>query len=57
MIGAQSGITNDIPADARYWGSPAMDADKLKRILVSQKHLPEIYRFYLQKKKKEEEEH
>ncbi len=55
MIGAQAGITNNIPADARYWGSPAMDADKLKRILVSQKHLPEIYRFYLQHKKKEEE--
>ena len=56
MVGAQSGITNDIPADARYWGSPAMEADRFKRILVSQKHLPEIYRFYLKQKKKEEEE-
>jgi UDP-3-O-[3-hydroxymyristoyl] glucosamine N-acyltransferase len=52
MVGAQSGITNDIPADARYWGSPAMEADRFKRILVSQKHLPEIYRFYLNKEKR-----
>ena len=46
MVGAQSGISGDIPANARYFGTPAMDANTMKRILVSQKHLPELFRYY-----------
>lgn len=53
MVGAQSGVTGDLPADGRYFGSPAMDANLTKRIMASQKHLPEIYRGFLKQEKKE----
>lgn len=42
MIGAQSGVTNNIPKGARYLGTPATKAGLQKRIMVSQKYLPEI---------------
>lgn len=51
MVGAQSGIAHDIPPDGRYMGYPADDANLTKRIFASQKHLPEIYRFYLKQLK------
>lgn len=51
MIGAQSGITHEIPADGRYFGSPALEANSMKRILASQKNLPDIYRFFLKHNK------
>lgn len=51
MIGAQSGITTDVPEDARYLGSPAMDAGLQRRILASQRYLPELYRFMRDSKK------
>jgi UDP-3-O-[3-hydroxymyristoyl] glucosamine N-acyltransferase len=44
MVGAQSGLTTDIPEAAKYFGSPAVDAGIMKRIIVAQRHLPEIYR-------------
>lgn len=47
MIGAQAGITNHIPPDSKYFGSPATEANQMKRIMAVQKHLPDIYRFYL----------
>ena len=50
MVGAQAGITNHIPADSKYFGSPATEANQMKRIMAAQKHLPDIYRFYLKNK-------
>jgi len=42
MIGAQSGVTKDIPKGAKYLGTPATEAGLQKRIMVSQKYLPEM---------------
>lgn len=53
MIGAQAGITNHIPADGKYFGSPATEANQMKRIMAAQKHLPDIYRFYLNNRQEE----
>jgi len=50
MIGAQAGITNHIPPDSKYFGSPATEANLMKRIMAAQKHLPDIYRFYQKNK-------
>lgn len=54
MVGAQSGVTHDIPPDARYIGSPAEPASIMKRVMISQKYLPEMYRFYQQQLKTHE---
>ncbi|MGI6198650.1 MAG: UDP-3-O-(3-hydroxymyristoyl)glucosamine N-acyltransferase [Candidatus Cloacimonadaceae bacterium] len=57
MVGAQSGVANSVPAGTKFFGTPAIDANLMKRILATQKHLPEIYRQYLalQKEKKHQE--
>lgn len=54
MVGAQSGIAGSIPEGAKYFGTPAVDANIMKRMIVAQKHLPEMYRAF-QKKVKEEQ--
>lgn len=54
MVGAQSGISGDVPAGARYFGTPAIDAGTMKRIVIAQRHLPEIFRAY-QKQSKDNE--
>ncbi|MCB5271730.1 MAG: UDP-3-O-(3-hydroxymyristoyl)glucosamine N-acyltransferase [Candidatus Cloacimonetes bacterium] len=46
MVGAQSGIAADVPEKARYFGTPAMDANQAKRVIVAQKHLPDMLRAY-----------
>ena len=51
MVGAQSGVSSDVPADARWFGYPATHANEMKRLLAMQKHLPEIYKFYLKHRK------
>ncbi|MCK9556979.1 MAG: UDP-3-O-(3-hydroxymyristoyl)glucosamine N-acyltransferase [Candidatus Cloacimonetes bacterium] len=53
MVGAQSGIAGSIPAGARYFGTPAADANQMKRVYVAQKYLPDMYRDY-QKRLKDE---
>lgn len=53
MVGAQSGIAASIPEGAKYFGTPAIDANSMKRMIVAQKYLPEMYRAY-QKQSKEE---
>jgi len=55
MVGAQSGVTKSIPKDAKYFGTPAIDAGLRKRIMVSEKKLPEIVQHYnkILKKKKD----
>jgi len=41
-IGAQSGVGHDIPDGATILGSPALDANKTKRVYASIQHLPEM---------------
>ena len=55
MIGAQSGVTNDIPEGAKCFGTPAIDAGLRKRIMASEKKLPEVVRYFNKLKKKERE--
>ncbi len=53
MIGAQSGLAGSVPAGARFFGTPAADANHMKRVYVAQKHLPDLLRDY-QKRLKED---
>ena len=54
MIGAQSGVMHDVPKGAKLFGSPAIDAGLQKRIMVSEKYLPEIVKEYRKRLKEEE---
>lgn len=54
MVGGGAGVTADVAPDARVWGTPARDISILKRIIASQKHLPEMYHFYQLMKKNTE---
>ncbi len=51
VVGAKSGITKDLPGNKRYFGIPAIDANIKKRIIVSEKYLPELVKFYKSYKK------
>ncbi len=51
MIGAQSGVTNNVPKGAKLFGSPAIDAKLQKRIMVSEKYLPEVVKEFRKRKK------
>ncbi len=53
MIGAQSGVTKDVPANAKFFGTPAIDANLRKRIIASEKRLPEIIKFCKKATKKD----
>ena len=46
MVGAQSGVSNSIPKKAKYFGTPAIDAGLKKRILASEKQIPNIVKHY-----------
>ena len=46
MIGAQSGVTNNVPKGAKLFGSPAIEARLQKRIMVSEKYLPDVVKDY-----------
>ena len=56
MIGAQSGVSNDIPEGVRYFGTPAIDAGTQQRIIASQKQLPELVKFVNRLRKNKGEE-
>jgi UDP-3-O-[3-hydroxymyristoyl] glucosamine N-acyltransferase len=45
MIGAQSGVSGSVPPKALYFGTPAIDAGLRKRIIASEKRIPEVVRF------------
>jgi len=45
MIGAQSGVSHSIPKNAKVFGTPAIDAGLKKRIIASEKRIPEVVRF------------
>ena len=46
MVGAQSGVSHTIPKGAKVFGTPAIDAGLKKRILASEKKLPEVVKHY-----------
>lgn len=43
-IGAQSGISNDVPPGAAYFGSPAQELMAEKRIIALRRRLPELFK-------------
>ena len=51
MIGAQSGVTNNVAKGAKLFGSPAIEAKLQKRIMVSEKYLPEVVKEFRKRKK------
>ena len=51
MVGAQSGVSNSIPENAKYFGTPAIDARLKKRVLASEKKLPDLVRYFRNKSK------
>jgi len=51
MVGAQSGVTNYIPKGAKYLGTPAKDVGLQKRIMISEKYLPEVVKEYRKRMK------
>lgn len=53
-IAAQSGVTHSIPDGATVLGTPALPADKMKKIYVIQRKLEEMYA-YLNELKRERE--
>ena len=44
MIGAQAGVTKDVPAGQRMLGAPATPEREQKRILMTLEKLPEMRR-------------
>lgn len=44
MIAAQSGVMHDIPADEKWFGSPAQPDRKAKRVLLAIQQLPRLMR-------------
>ena len=43
-VTAQSGVMHDIPAGAKWFGSPAMPDRQMKRQLLTMQELPELFR-------------
>lgn len=46
MIGAQSGVASDVPDNARFFGTPAINALTQKRIVAASKQLPKLVKEY-----------
>ena len=53
-IGAQSGVSSYVPPNTIYFGTPAIEAGSRKRIIASEKKLPQVVRF-VKKQMKETE--
>lgn len=43
-VTAQSGVMHDIPAGAKWFGTPAMPDRQMKRQILAQQELPELFR-------------
>ena len=54
-IAAQSGVTRDVKSDSVMLGSPAMEANKQKKIFIYQRHLEDIAKRLEALEKKHEE--
>lgn len=52
IVGAKSGVSKSLLPNIRYFGIPAIKATDKKRIIVSEKMLPEIARYYRKNLKK-----
>ncbi|MCF7920689.1 MAG: UDP-3-O-(3-hydroxymyristoyl)glucosamine N-acyltransferase [Candidatus Cloacimonetes bacterium] len=46
MVGAQSGVAGNVAADTKVFGYPAREAGLTRRIMASEKYLPELVRYY-----------
>jgi UDP-3-O-[3-hydroxymyristoyl] glucosamine N-acyltransferase len=46
MVGAQSGVSHSLQAGEKVFGTPAIDAGLRKRIIVCEKNLPELVKYY-----------
>jgi len=46
MVGAQSGVSSSVPAQTKVFGTPAIEAGIKKRIIASEKNIPELVRYY-----------
>ena len=44
MIAAKSGVKDDIPAKASYWGSPAQPILLEQKITILRNRLPELFK-------------
>ncbi|MCD4820446.1 MAG: UDP-3-O-(3-hydroxymyristoyl)glucosamine N-acyltransferase [Candidatus Cloacimonetes bacterium] len=53
MIGAQAGVSKSVPEGAKYFGTPATDARLQKRMMISQKKLPDFFKEWKEFKKKD----
>ncbi len=53
LIGAQSGVMTYVPKKKKFFGTPAKEAGEMKRILISEKHLPELVRDLRKRQKKD----
>ena len=42
MIGAQSGVIQNIPAGKTLWGTPAIDKNEILRIFSASRRLPNM---------------
>jgi len=51
-IGAQSGVSGTVPENAVYFGTPAIDVNLRKRIIASEKRIPEVVKFVKKQIKK-----
>jgi UDP-3-O-[3-hydroxymyristoyl] glucosamine N-acyltransferase len=51
-IAAQSGVSSNIDSDSVVLGSPAMPADRQRKIYVMQRKLEEMYKDIAELKKK-----
>ena len=52
IVGAKSGVSKSLQKSIRYFGIPAIPANEKKKIIVSEKMLPEIARYYRKNLKK-----
>jgi UDP-3-O-[3-hydroxymyristoyl] glucosamine N-acyltransferase len=54
QIGAQSGVMCDVPAGSQFFWTPAREARKMKKILVSLMNLPELHEYYRKQQKEKD---
>ena len=46
MVGAQSGVAGNVPDGQKVFGYPARESNIAKRIMISQKYLPELVKYF-----------
>ncbi len=56
MVGAQSGVSNDLEAGGKYFGYPAREAMRMKKIMAVENSLPDMYKAVQKLKKDKQQE-